>query len=570
MELFGGEYPLGKIQSSLKDPMKKRDMINLNVPAIDDIIKTLDYRDKFKRDLAMGIRPEAPSQAAYDQAQSTFETLKSQKMGMTPDSAQSTLRSSLVSSPGNPAVNQEDKLRWYAENAHPGGPEDFYRKYEQNKVLRDLGTMDQAQGSRMVNLGKSIGGLVGGTTGYIMGDHSGYTTTAGIGAGATAGAVLDYNASKFYRAGIKAPLKAPGVGRSITAGLGVSAEALNSKRQEIPFDKLAGTPYEGMFIKAVQEGGNKPAMLHYMLSKRDPEYQALTTDTEKKNRIPTPQYKGLGADLGSIIDNFTGSDQVGLDPQERAPEGFEYGEGLPQPASIKPFSFKKLFPKFSAEGSQIKQIPKMKRFGVGMHGFGFDSYRDLEIGGQTKRFWEGSYHPSEQILQKKYDSIYKNSDPKQKSMFLDTAGGAVVPKNEGGIEFGMSRGVEAVPHEHVHAQMNNLRMVHPEAENAMEWYLREKMKGYGVDPGVVTSKMHGPSEFMSITRDLLDSESTRRMYEMATDNKNMRKNPMFTKDSRESLQKIRKFWNDAAYEAENMTQEDLMAIIEQYKKSLRN
>jgi hypothetical protein len=491
-------------------------------------------------------------------------------MGMTPDSAQSTLRSSLVSSPGNPAVNQEDKLRWYAENAHPGGPEDFYRKYEQNKVLRDLGTMDQAQGSRMVNLGKSIGGLLGGAAGYVLGDSSGYTTTAGIGAGAAAGAVLDYNASNFYRAGIKAPLKAPGVGRSITAGLGVSAEALNSKRQEIPFDKLAGTPYEGMFIKAVQEGGNKPAMLHYMLSKRDPEYQALTTDTEKKNRIPTPQYKGLGADLGSIIDGFTGSDQVGLDPQEKAPEGFEYGEGLPQPASIKPFSFKKLFPKFSAEGSQIKMLPKMDGHGFGIKGFTFKQYRDMNVGGDQRRFWGDELHPSEKIAGKKFDEAYTAQHPDRET-YMHHSDGAVIPNPEGGIRFGMARGVDAVPHEHVHAQIENMNKIHPAAQRALDWHYMNKMRSYGIDPKVITDKMHGPREMMSITRDLLDSQKSRMSYDLNTSSaKALRSNPYQIEGNRDTMNRLKKFWNDAAYEAENMTQEDLMAIIEQYKKTLRN
>jgi len=93
----------------------------------------------------------------------------------------------------------------------------------------------------------------------------------------------------------------------------------------------------------------------------------------KKIKIELPRYGGLGADIGNIIDNVTWSDKVGLDPGESDEPGFQYGEGVPQPASIKPFAFKKLFPSKSAVGSEIKLLPRVRGYGVDRE----VAYRDI-------------------------------------------------------------------------------------------------------------------------------------------------------------------------------------------------
>jgi GTP cyclohydrolase I len=79
-----------------------------------------------------------------------------------------------------------------------------------------------------------------------------------------------------------------------------------------------------------------------------------------------------------------------------------------------------------------------------------------------------------------------------------------------------------------------------------------------------------PVEFMTSIRDALDEKATRESLMMETDKRFAKRWPQYVEGNREYLQKLRKFWNDAAYEAENMTKEELMAIIDQYKKSLRN
>jgi hypothetical protein len=347
-------------------------------------------------------------------------------------------------------------------------------------------------------------------------------------------------------------------------GMAKGADAIADILQYAP-QKLG--PYAQTLMNASRQGIRNLAITHYMMSKRDPNYFELVKgalEDEKKKKIARPEYKGLGADLGGMIDGMSFTDSVGLDPQERGQPGFEYGDQVPQPGSIKPFSFKRLFPKVSAEGSQIKQLPKMEGFGTRIKGMGFKSYRDLNVGGDTKRYWEGDYHPSEKIAGKKFDQAYNAQHPDRDSYMHHTEG-AVIPAEKGGIQFGMSRGVGAVPHEHVHAQLNNLRTIHPDAEKAMDFHLRQKLKSYGGSPERIDMHSKNPVEFMTSIRDALDESSTRSQLMMETDNKFAKRWPQYVTGNREYMQKLRRFWNDAATEAENMTEADLMRIIENYK-----
>lgn len=93
--------------------------------------------------------------------------------------------------------------------------------------------------------------------------------------------------------------------------------------------------YAPAMLGALQKGGQSLAVQHYIMSQKDPQYvetvkQALEEGEKKK--IELPEYGGLGADIGNMIDNVTWSDKTGLDPQEQEQSGFQYGEGLPSPA----------------------------------------------------------------------------------------------------------------------------------------------------------------------------------------------------------------------------------------------
>lgn len=592
MDLFGDDYNINKLRTAMVDPQRRAvvERIMANNPELTNmasIAKKVDQQGIMEESIRRGWKPNVPAEKdfelaksdksaairAYLEARQARKGIAAEKFPLTPDNVESKLHQSMMKTDMRPKERLDDQITRYAKEVHPGGPDQFWKTYDQNKVLYDLSTMDTTNGSRMVNLGKALFTPLGAAVGYMMGDKSGIAATIGGGMGAGVGAYLDNNASKFYRAGIKAPLMAPGLGRSITAGMGVSSETLNSKQTSIPFEKLAGTPYESMFIQAMQQGGNKPATLHYMLSKRDPNYFALVKDTledPEKEPLATPKYKGLGADLGGIIDSFTGSDNIGLDPQEKPPEGFEYGEGVPQPASIKPFSFKKLFPKFSAEGSQIKQLPTLVDKGFSLKGLTFKEYRDLNVGGNLRRFYKGELHPSEKIAAKKFDAQYTPEHP-ERNNFLYKSEGAVLPSNDGGINFGMARVYNAVPHEHIHAQLANVKKIHPLATGSLEKYYRDKLRSYGFNPNAIVNKMHGPAEFLTSIRDILDTQIIREKFNLNTASAAaMRGNPYHIEDNRKALQKLRKFYNDTAYEAENMTKEDLLNIIEKYNKSPSN
>jgi hypothetical protein len=574
-DLFGGEYPLKKFQAAARDPMMRRDLVNLGIPEIDDILKTIDYRDNFQKNLKLGEKPKSDVIEEYLRKKAALEAAKSQKMPLTALQAPSAIESAMMETYRNPKLNATNKMNQYAQEIHPEGPMDFMQKLENTKVLRDVEGINGAQGSRMTNLGKYVGGGAGALVGAALKSPI-YSSMGSIG-GAALGATVDNYASNIFRGGMRYGEKmAPAMN---TAKLGsrisgyernqpnIPMEGEQSTAQgQIPLDRLAGTKYEGQMIEAMNQGKDKAALLHYMLSKRDPEYNALTSgEGKKKEQIPTPRYKGLGADLGGVIDSMSFTDSVGLDPQERGQPGFEYGDQVPQPGSIKPFSFKRLFPKISAEGSQIKQLPKMEGFGTRIKGMGFKSYRDLNVGGDTKRYWEGDYHPSEKIAGKKFDQAYGTQHPDRDSYMHHTEG-AVIPAEKGGIQFGMSRGVGAVPHEHVHAQLNNLRTIHPDAEKAMDFHLRQKLKSYGGNPERIDMHSKNPVEFMTSIRDALDESATRSQLMMETDDKFAKRWPQYVTGNREYMQKLRRFWNDAASEAENMTQEDLMRIVDNYKK----
>jgi len=117
---------------------------------------------------------------------------------------------------------------------------------------------------------------------------------------------------------------------------GMGADALSTLIRTNP-GKMG--PYASGLVQSLSRGSQSLAVQHYIMSQKDPNYveavrQALEDDEKKK--IESPRYGGLGADIGNMIDNVTWSDKVGLDPQEQEQSGFQYGEGVPQPASVKP------------------------------------------------------------------------------------------------------------------------------------------------------------------------------------------------------------------------------------------
>lgn len=302
---------------------------------------------------------------------------------------------------------------------------------------------------------------------------------------------------------------------------------------------LKGSPqllgkYAPTMLSAMQNGGQSLAVKHYIMSQKDPEYvetvrQAI--EESEKKKIELPKYGGLGADIGNVIDSSTWSDRIGLDPQERDESGFQYGEGVPQPASIKPFSFKRVFPSKSGLGSEVKSLMPL-------------------TGGEI------TSPADRQIIRKIQMQREKTSLDPNMAKFEVMNEGAVFPKDNGVPDFSFSRSPQGVKHEHIHNQIEGLNRIDSQASRAMDNHFREKAKSFGVDVDHIVKKMHGPKEFMSVIGDILEEEPRRRAY--------------FGKDnewSRSQIQSLRRFYTEAAKEAQNMSVDDVKRITDHYKNT---
>jgi hypothetical protein len=274
--LFGSEYPLRKFESAAKDPMKRRALENLAIPEIHDILKTIDYRENFQKNLKYGEKPKSQVIDEYLRKKAMLEQAKSEKLPLSSMQAPSALESAMMETYRNPKLNPTNKIEQYAQSVHPEGPMDFRQKMEATKVLRDVEGLNGAQGSRMVNLGRYVGGAAGTAIGAMTGNPA--WSVAGGGFGALAGGVLDNNASNIFRGGMRYGEKmAPAM---TTAKLGSRAYSDYEKNKQyggIPMDRLAGTKYEAQIMQTLQEDPKRAAVVHYMMSQKDPEYARLVS-----------------------------------------------------------------------------------------------------------------------------------------------------------------------------------------------------------------------------------------------------------------------------------------------------
>ena len=328
--------------------------------------------------------------------------------------------------------------------------------------------------------------------------------------------------------------------------------------------------YAPSMSQAMRQGPKAFAIQHFIMASRDPEYTKLVEQAvleadkeDEKKKIPTPEYGGLGADVGRMIDNALWTDSTGLDPQEKDASGFQYGEGVPQPASIKPFSFKKLFPSKSAVGSEVKHLPENIRTGWDFRGDRStepmadmleERFRDVAEGVfgegvKEKRLFDLDLTPSEKVVAKK---LVPHSQRVGAREIKDRIGSVWSNPDETPM-MGISRDRLSTIHEHTHNQMMNLNYVHPKAEQAMEEYLRFKARKYGLPIEKITDRMHGKREFMTVAGDILQDEVVRDKY--------MRGMP----DIKDFMQKLRKFYTDAATEVQNMDKEDIMRIVGEHE-----
>ena len=323
--------------------------------------------------------------------------------------------------------------------------------------------------------------------------------------------------------------------------------------------------YAPSMSQAIRQGPKAFAIQHFIMASRDPEYTKLVEQAvleadkeDEKKKIPTPEYGGLGADVGRMIDNALWTDSTGLDPQEKDASGFQYGEGVPQPASIKPFSFKKLFPSKSAVGSEVKQLPAIK---INYDGSIPRTFRDVQEGVfgegmKTTRLQPGELTTSEKVMDRMLanrDRSELYNEPKFKDIRLGYDGAQFSTKNAGVPMFAYGRTPQAMKHEHIHQQIEGLNRIAPKASAAMDEYLRLKARSYDIPIGVITTKMHGPEEFMTVIGDILEDPNVRHDYLGKF------------KDKDEIVQKLRKFYTDSATEVQNMGKEDILRLVDEHR-----
>lgn len=278
-DLFGGEYPLRKFDAASKDPMKRRALENLAIPEIHDILKTIDYRDNFQKNLKFGEKPKSQVIDEYLRKKAMLEQAKSEKLPLTSMQAPSALESAMMETYRNPKLNATNKIEQYAQTVHPEGPMDFRQKMEATKVLRDVEGINVTNGSRMVNLGRNVGAAFGGGIGAVTGNP--LWATAGAGAGAMIGGALDTNASNIFRGGMRYGEKVAPAMSMAKVGAGVTSYMEKNKQYGgIPMDRLAGTKYEAQIMQTLQEDPKKAAVIHYMMSQKDPEYARLVSGGE--------------------------------------------------------------------------------------------------------------------------------------------------------------------------------------------------------------------------------------------------------------------------------------------------
>lgn len=123
------------------------------------------------------------------------------------------------------------------------------------QTVQDAGIAKQfmkstTNGSRKAQIGKAMGGAVGAVAGGAIGGAEGAVVGASIGHGV--GGALGGLADQYGGYAVK---------RALDAG--------------IKLNKVAGTKYAPVLMRAAQEGQQRAAVVHYMLNSTDPGYQAL-------------------------------------------------------------------------------------------------------------------------------------------------------------------------------------------------------------------------------------------------------------------------------------------------------
>lgn len=273
MDLFGGEYPIAKFKSSLKDPMKRRDIENLGVPELDDFIKKTDYQNRLEKSFKDKTHQYPQFEAEKDiekinervtNAQKHAEDIKKsiiakkqsemefEKLPFTEATAESNIQQYMYASPSNPRLQAKENLMTYASKYAPDEA-DYLNKLEQTRVLEATNRVRTPAGSKFVNMMKSIGKPLG---------------PIGEGVGAFVGGAYEQSFPTMYRQAITYGAR-PNIVKDV--GTFISNRAAPFAAHQYAKEQVAGTKYESTFTGDPKSDG----INHFILMGRDPEYAQL-------------------------------------------------------------------------------------------------------------------------------------------------------------------------------------------------------------------------------------------------------------------------------------------------------
>ena len=202
-KLFGGDFNLGKLKSSAKDPQKaaalQRILVRANIPDLNDALAKPQQLQDYNLAWKMGERPQVPADSEVAAALKEKEALEASKLPLSSATVGPRIKQAMLASPQSPRSARDVELAKYADQYD----KDFPRKFENAKVLGDLSRADYAQGSKWVNWARSVGAVIGGGIGAVIGEP---VAGASIGASVagTMGGSLDQNASGLLKKGLGA------------------------------------------------------------------------------------------------------------------------------------------------------------------------------------------------------------------------------------------------------------------------------------------------------------------------------------------------------------------------------
>lgn len=265
-DAFGGDNLRG-VLAGLSNPNKKdalSTLQNLDTKHSGGVMEALAPFFNAKKLLgnkpalgeAISALPESQQARAAQQALEAAQSTQAPFKGLTPKSTENTMRQLMFASSKKPALEANRAMSELEK--HAGKP---LKQLIQDLKVKEAFGGGGPQGSRLVNMGRSVGRAVGGKFGEAVGGAAGLT--ADYGTGKIAKAALD-----TYIA-VKDPV-ARAAGAAARAAITPVVDALT--------DRPEGAKYMAVLDRASERGPQAMMVAHQTLLK-DPAYKQLVTTT---------------------------------------------------------------------------------------------------------------------------------------------------------------------------------------------------------------------------------------------------------------------------------------------------